>query len=198
MPKPKKKPQTVHLHNDVLFENITYQEKQVLDREFNNCTFRKCNLYGANFEDSVFFNCVFEQCDLSLLKVKHCSFINVQIINSKAMGVLWYDTTNPFSVKFVDSCIDYCSFYGKIAKKLQVINCQARDVDFTKSTLNESNFEGTDLLNATFYESDITQTNFVNARNYFINMYVNTVKQARFSLPEAINLLNNFDIIVEQ
>jgi fluoroquinolone resistance protein len=192
-----KKKASAYPHSGKSFENITYREKEIREREFNDCRFYKCDLYGANFEDSVFSNCLFENCDLSLVKLKHCSFINVHILNSKAMGILWHETTNPFSVKFTETCIDYSSFYGRVLKKLQVINCQARDVDFTKCNLTEANFEGTDLAKTTFYETDITKANFVNARNYFINMYVNAVKQAKFSMPEAIALLNNFDIIIE-
>lgn len=197
MPINTKKNGTQDVYSRTLFENVNYQDKEPPGREFNECKFHKCNLYGANFEGAIFHDCVFDGCDLSLMKVKHASFVNITITHSKAIGILWYEATNLFNLKITQSGIDFSSFFGKSLKKINITDCKAHEVDFTQCNLTEANFEGTDLLNAVFRETDISKANFVNARNYFIPLQLNTAKQAKFNLPEAISLFDSFGIIIE-
>ena len=196
MPIRTKKTDRAEVISRTLFENVSYLDKEAPGREFNDCKFHKCNLYGVNFDGSIFNDCVFDGCDLSLIKVKNCSMVNIQIINSKAIGILWNETTNLISLKFSHSTLDYSSFFSKNLKKMQVKNCRAHEVDFSICNLIESDFEGTDLLNAVFRDCDISKANFVDARNYNINLQINTAKQAKFNMPEALSLFDSFGIVV--
>jgi|SRR6185437_3790956 len=192
-----KKNETNQVHSKTLFENLDYREKEAPGREFNECKFHKCNLYGTNFEGAVFHDCIFDGCDLSLLKIKNASFVNVHITNSKAIGIIWYQATNLFSLKFTHSILDFSSFYSKNLKKTVFTNCRAHEVDFTLCNLIEADFMETDLLNAVFRDCDLSKANFVDARNYNISLQINTAKQARFNLPDALSLLDSFGIVVE-
>ena len=184
-------------HEGKLFEKIQWQDKSVSGRKFIDCTFRNCQLNGLNFSDCHFADCKFEDCDLSLIKVKGSFFSRLQIIRCKAIGIHWFDVGAPFSVQFSDSNISYSSFFGKNLKKTKFKNCVAKEVDFSDCNLTEADFAGTDLESARFSNCDLTLANFKEARNYYIDIQHNKVKKTKFSLPEALRLLDAFDIEVE-
>jgi fluoroquinolone resistance protein len=184
-------------HEGKLFEKIQWQEKVVSERNFTECTFRNCQFNMLSFVDCYFTDCIFEDCDLSLMKVKTSYFSRLQIIRCKAIGIHWFDTGKPFSVEFIDSNISYSSFFGKPLKKTKFKNCVAKEVDFSECILIEADFSGTDLEGARFSNTDLSHANFKEARNYFIDVQFNKVKKAKFSLPEALKLLDAFDIEVE-
>jgi uncharacterized protein YjbI with pentapeptide repeats len=73
----------------------------------------------------------------------------------------------------------------------------ARHLDFEGADLTRADFAEADLEMTRFSHCDLTEANFVRASNYQINAAENTLHQARFSLPEAVNLLYSLDIVVE-
>ncbi len=97
---------------------------------------------------------------------------------------------------FTNRRIGYTSFYGKNYNKTQRINCIADEVDINNFNLSKSNFAGTDLMNAIFNNTDLTQANLVGAPNYKISSKVNKIKKAKCSLPESLSFLYNVDIIL--
>jgi len=184
-------------HDGKLFEKIQFQEKVVAGRKFTDCNFKNCQLNMLSFVDCYFTDCVFDGCDLSLMKVKGSFFNRVQISGCKAIGINWFDTGTPFSVNFSDSNISYSSFFGKAPKKIKIKNCVAKEVDFSECNLTEADFTGTDLESSRFTNCDLSLANFKEARNYNIDLLDNKVRKTKFSLPEALSLLNPFDIIIE-
>tara|TARA_B100001094_G_scaffold119246_1_gene114977 strand:+ start:1277 stop:1501 length:225 start_codon:yes stop_codon:yes gene_type:complete len=72
-----------------------------------------------------------------------------------------------------------------------------RGVDFSDSDLYASLFRSSDLQGARFSSSILSKCDFTDAKNYEIHLNHNRVTDAVFSFPEAINLLNGFDIRVK-
>jgi uncharacterized protein YjbI with pentapeptide repeats len=79
---------------------------------------------------------------------------------------------------------------------LQIADCVARHADFAEADLTKANFRGTDLTDARFLHTNLTEADFTGAFNYSINASLNTLKQTKFSLPEALSLLHNLDIVL--
>jgi len=181
-------------HEDKIFENISYEEMHITGRNFDNCRFYKSSLKGCVLQQCTFDKCTFEECDLSLMKFLSTSFSDVKIINCKAIGIIWADTISALSVNFDHSRISFSSFYGKQLKKSRFINCAANDVDFTGCNLSQASFTGSDLQNAKFENTDLTRADFVGAKNYRIQPGMNKIKNAKFSLPEALSFLDSLDI----
>ena len=48
-----------------------------------------------------------------------------------------------------------------------------------------------------FHNSNLCKANFIGAINYSINPLTNSLKQAKFSKPEVLALLEHFEIIIE-
>lgn len=184
-------------HQQKKFEQVTYEDQHVIDRNFTDCTFVQSALKGCVFEDCSFDRCTFIDCDLSLVKFKSTSFNGLQVIRSKAIGIRWDTVRNLRNVHFKDSLISYSSFAGKMLKKAAFIDCIADEVDFTDAVLQEANLSGTDLIHARFFNTDLTGADFSRAKNYHIDIRNNKVKNATFTLPEALQLLSSLEITIE-
>lgn len=63
--------------------------------------------------------------------------------------------------------------------------------------LKGADFSGTDLKKSTFQDCDLSKADFRGAKNYFISTESNKIKKAKFSMPEAVSLLGNLDIMIE-
>lgn len=185
-------------HYNKRFENINYEDKHLVGRYFDNCVFYKSTIKGCLFEDCNFNKCTFEETDLSLIKFKDTYVSDCSLINCKAIGVLWYDTLNPFSVQAKRSILSYSSFFGKNLKKIKLQNCIAWEVDFTGANMTSADVSGTDFMGSTFSDTDLRLANFTAAQNYHIDPAGNKIKGATFQLPAAISFLDSLGIkIVE-
>ncbi|MEI3800212.1 MULTISPECIES: pentapeptide repeat-containing protein [Chitinophaga] len=185
-------------HEHKKFEHIIWEGKTISGREFYDCHFYKCSLKECVFEECVFDKCTFEECDLSLIQFKQTSFNKVILQHSKAIGIAWHNARNALTVEFHHSRLSYCNFSGKNLKKGIFLHCQADEADFSGCNLSQADFGGTDLAGARFFETDLTQANFAGAQRYAIDVRTNKVKKAKFSLPDALSLLDGLGVeIVE-
>jgi len=69
-------------------------------------------------------------------------------------------------------------------------------VDFREADLAKTNFDGTDLSESLFLNTNLSKADFSGAKNYAISPEKNTLKGAKFSLPEAMSLLFNLDLVL--
>ena len=76
-------------------------------------------------------------------------------------------------------------------------NSIAKEVDFMEADCSDANFEGTDFEKSKFHQTNLTKANFNNAFNYAIDFNNNTLKGAKFSMPEAVSLLRGLDIVLK-
>ena len=77
-----------------------------------------------------------------------------------------------------------------------MVDCVAVDVDFREADLSQADFAGSDLSESLFVNTDLSEADLSRARNYLIDPGQNVLKGARFSMPEAMSLLYNMDIIL--
>ncbi|HUW94716.1 MAG TPA: pentapeptide repeat-containing protein, partial [Anaerolineae bacterium] len=97
---------------------------------------------------------------------------------------------------FVGCAISHSTFMGLTLPRMEVRDCVALDVDFREADLSKADFAGTDLSQSLFGNTNLSEADLSRARNYHIDPGQNTLKQARFSLPEAMSLLYSLDIIL--
>jgi uncharacterized protein YjbI with pentapeptide repeats len=77
------------------------------------------------------------------------------------------------------------------------VDCQIKNADFYNAELNGSKFKGSDLESTLFENTNLTGTDFREAKNFSIHPLMNKIKDAQFSMPEAIALLRALGIKVE-
>jgi len=187
-----------NFHQNKIFDKIIYKDVVVKDKEFSKCKFTNCDFSNITFEDCDFENCFFENCNLASLKVKYSRFSDVKFKSCKMIGIVWDEASLPFSITCEDSNISYSSFYGMKLKKMKIHKCIAHDVNFSEADMQLSRFNHTDLQNSMFLNTNLTKANFENAFNYNgIDLINGKIKKAVFSMPEALVLFRNFDIILK-
>lgn len=181
------------------FKGMDFSHQQINTKEFDNCHFIDCNLTDVSLLKCKFSECLFKNCNLSMAKVNGCSFFDVIFEDSKAIGINWtmaYWSTIKLSapLKFYKSILNDSSFLGLSLHELVMVECKAHDVDFRETDCTQADFSYTDFTNSLFNKTNLTQANFSEAINYNIDVFLNEIKRAKFSLPEAMNLLNSLDI----
>jgi len=181
------------------FKGVDLSKQKIHAKEFDNCHFIDCNLTEVNFIKCKFSECLFKNCNLSMIKVNGCSFFDVIFEDSKAIGVNWTMAHWPTiklsaPVKFYKCILNDSSFLGLSLSEMIMTECKAHDVDFREADCAQADFSYTDFTNSLFNKTNLTEANFRGATHYNIDIFLNEIKRAKFSLTEAINLLNSLEI----
>jgi uncharacterized protein YjbI with pentapeptide repeats len=184
---------------DAVFRGVSLDPGiRVVGKQFDGCRFENCSLLESAFFDCSFRDSTFEGCNLSLWNVTNTTFLDVVFRQSKLTGVDW--TVARWSavgapVTFEDHCVlDLGVFLGLTLTRAAFRDCSAHDVDFSEADLSGCDFSGTDLHGARFNRTNLTKARFETAYSYTIDLGANTVKGARFALPEAASLLRTLGV----
>jgi fluoroquinolone resistance protein len=190
------------IHEDRTFRGVTAFESEVRDVEFFNCTFERCTLPQCRFEHCTFDGCRFALCDLGVAKVRNSKVQDTTFTHCKMIGIDWTKLRPlaphvALAATFDNCTLSYSSFYGMEAPRLVILACVAHEVDFGDADLHDASLARTDLMGSTFLHTNLGGADLRGASNYAIDARHNTLAKARFSLPEAVSLLQSLDIIVE-
>ncbi|HSO26990.1 MAG TPA: pentapeptide repeat-containing protein [Anaerolineales bacterium] len=166
---------------------------------FEECSFKGCTFRENVFQAVKFRRCVFDDCDFSLAQFPETIFQALRFENCRLVGVNWaaahyskMTLHKPFD--FLNCILNYGVFIGLNLKGVGFEKCIAHEVDFSEGDLRLAVFHGTDLMGSRFNQSDLREADFSRAFNYTIDAGVNKIKQAKFSLPEAMALLSGLGI----
>lgn len=184
------------------FKRLDQSGKVVRETTFSGCTFARCIFTEGAFLACRFLECIFEDCTMKLAKVEDTTFSAVTFRRCNLLGVDWTAAnwsewaTKLHALVFEDCGLEYSVFLGLDLRKMQMKDCTAREANFAEADLSEADFAGTDLSGAVFLKTNLTKANFVGARNYTLSLLDNKTQGARFSLPEAIQLLHSLNIVL--
>jgi uncharacterized protein YjbI with pentapeptide repeats len=113
------------------------------------------------------------------------------------MGMDWTRAAELSEPAFQECQLNYSNFKLLKIPNTKMINCEAKEVDFIETDLSKGDFRQTDFENSRFSKTNLSSADFKGAKNYSIDVKGNILKKTRFSLPEALLLLNCLDIIIE-
>jgi len=164
---------------------------------FEECEFINCNYIDCKFDNCRFLNCTFNECDLSNMTPMNCQFREIKFIKSKAIGIDWTKAEKIKELSFTECLINYSNFRLLKVPETKIIKCEAKEIDFIETDMNSGNFTDTDFENSVFFKTNLTKADFRGATNYSVDINTCNLKEAKFSLPEALSLLSNLDIIIE-
>jgi uncharacterized protein YjbI with pentapeptide repeats len=191
-----------HVHYaDEAFKEVRVEHMELVSSEFYDCVFLHSSFAESVFRRCRFVNCVFRECDLSVIKMPASRFTSTRFESSKLIGVNWTEAHWPKSglanpVSFSKCALSHSTFIGLSLPSIQIRDCVARDVDFREADLSHADFRGTDLSESIFGKTNLSEADLSRARNYRIDPGQNTLKRAKFSLPEAMSLLHSMDIVL--
>jgi fluoroquinolone resistance protein len=184
---------------DTVFQGASLEPgTRVSGKQFDGCRFEHCSLQESAFLDCSFRDSSFDGCNLSMWNVTNTTFLDVVFRQSKLTGVDWTVarwSTVGAPVTFEDHCVlDLGVFLGLTLTRAAFRDCSAHDVDFSEADLSGCDFSGTDLHGARFNRTNLAKARLETAFSYTIDLGANTVKGARFTLPEAASLLRTLGV----
>jgi uncharacterized protein YjbI with pentapeptide repeats len=182
---------------DAAFTKLQHADEVITGVEFYRCTFTSCSFFRTKFIDCDFENCTFAHCDLSLIVLQSCRLLDVSFEQSKIVGTDWTHLRQPVRFSFAGCKLDGGNFLRMALPGLRLVDSSARDCDFTEAKVVKADFSDTDFEGARFVETDLSFANFTGAHNYAIDPNRVKLKKTIFALPDAVALLNRFDIILK-
>jgi fluoroquinolone resistance protein len=171
-------------------EFIEYDDKNLDSIYFDDCTFIKCDFSKAIFYGCKFTECTFINCDLSLASLKSCTFNDVKFENCRLIGISWSSCQEPFDVTYKSCNLSQNSFHLLDLRQMKFVNSLIRDTGFEECNLERTLFETCDLELTSFIKNNLKKANFETSKNYLIDPKQNDIKDALFSLPEALSFLS--------
>lgn len=179
------------------FTGLEYTQQVVTAVIFEESVFKNCQFSETQFKRCTFRDCQFENCDLSLITVEYSSFLRSKFEGSKLIGINWAKVSRLQRIEFRDCNMSYATFMELDLQHIVMSHCLAKETTFAETNLSNANFAHTDFSDCRFVRTNLTQADFRGARNYFIPVEQNILKKTKFSLPEAVSLLDGLDIILE-
>lgn len=190
-------------YSDQTFSGLAAGAQQVEGSEFQDCVFKDCRMREAQFTGCSFKDCRFIACDLSLARVLHSRFSGCQFTDCQLLGINWSEADLPRTrlqkpFDFMRCGLNHATFIQLDLKGIRMQDCSAHNVDFSDADLSRAALCGTDFENSRFVHTDLSAADLRGASSYSISPLLNTLKQAHFSLPEALSLLYNLDILLDE
>jgi fluoroquinolone resistance protein len=184
---------------DQLFEKLDCSARTIQNKLFEGCDFKDCNFDNANLLSCKFIDCEFTHCMLNTVVLINSMFSDIVFDNSKLMGVnwalaKWSQIKLSGLINFYSCNISHSSFFGLNLSEINIQECKVHDVDFREADLSRSNLTNSDFYQASFVRTKLVAADFSGAVNYNIDIRINDVKKAIFTFPDAINLLQHFEI----
>ncbi len=168
------------------------------EAEYENCTFKQCDLSNQDLSGYKFIDCRFNNCNLSMTKLNKTTLQDVKFIECKLSGTK-FETCNPFSLSFsFEGCqLNHSSFYQLTIPKTNFTNSVMIEADFTEANLGSANFSNCNLSGAIFDRTNLDKADFRTSVAFSIHPLNNKIKKARFSSDNLMGLLHSFDIIID-
>ncbi len=181
-----------------IFKKQNYTQSKLPKGEYDNCTFVNCVFLDSDLSNVSFAECEFQDCDLSNVNLKETVFNDVNFKNCKLLGLQFNHCSDfLFSVTFKSCNLNLSSFYQVKTKGTHFDTCLLQNVDFTEADMSGSLFNNCDFKKALFDRTKIEKADFRSSYNYMIDPEINSIKKAKFSMPEVLGLLSKYNIEVK-
>lgn len=185
-------------YEDETFDTIDQNNASLAGIEFYSCIFAKSLFQHTVFKGCLFEDCTFESCNLSLATIVESKFVGISFIDSKLTGINWGGVKGIFTATFISCILNDNIFTNRSLVKFLFQDCSLQGAIFGNVNLKHAKFWGCDLEKCQFDNTDLSFSDFSTSRNYFIDTKANKLHKTKFSLPEAISLLKNLNIILTE
>ncbi len=187
---------------DNYFENITFTiENSSFDLkkslEFVECHFIGIDFSQYNLSRFKFLDCEFHECNFSNSCLKGASIRHASFIKSKLIGLNWTEATSVSTSSFSECILDYSIFHSMNLKNFIFSDCKMLEVEFSDAQLSKAILNRCMLRGTTFNKANLQEADLRGSTEYDIDVRYTNIKKAKFSMPEAMNLLNSLDIFIE-
>lgn len=189
------------------YEGETFDKLSFSGREFSGLTLVDCDFSGCVFEGCrivrcLFTECRFTDCRISDPKLDYSEAKFTILEDCRLTGVNWglLMPGNGFGEpidKLVNCRMKYNFFTEMDLRRFKFAGSVLDGCTFADCKLTESDFSDCALGGTEFFRCDLTGADFRKASGYRIDVLSCPVKRARFTLPEAADLLYSLGIKLE-
>lgn len=179
------------------FSNLSLENEELSLKVFEECEFIDCSLINCKLKKCKFLKCVFSNCSISALVPLDSRLNEVSFNGCKVIGVDWTKSQYLKDLMFTGCQLNYSSFKLLKIPQTKMVDCEAKEVDFTETDVNHGDFQKTNFEKSLFFKTNLSGCDFRGAKNYYIDVKNNNIKKAHFSLPEAMVLLKSLDISLD-
>lgn len=172
-----------------VFEGFTLVDCSFSDCVFERCTALRCVLTECRFQNCRIADLKCEYSQVKFLALEQCSLTGVN------WGLLLPSGGFGTPLERLEACrLKYCFFTGMDLRRFSFSGSALQECMFTDCRLGESDFQDCGLGGTEFFRCDLSGADFRQARDYRVDLPSCTVKGAKFSLPEAADLLCSLGI----
>lgn len=184
-------------YDDVVWDRYDFTPWDLGGSTFSRCTFLGCDFSGLRWTSTRFEDCTFRDCNLSNTVVDHTRFDGVRLEGCKLVG-LNFGAIDPLTFGLsLDRCVlRYVNFSQLRWKNALVTDCDALDSDFRGAQMVGADFRRSRFRGCRFHAADLQKADFSHCEGYDLDVRTENLRKAKFSLPEALNLLSPFDLEV--
>ena len=183
------------------FSKVDLHGETIKNAEFEECTFVSCDFSESTFRSCSFIDCRFENCNLSVMKLTDSKISGCEFISSKMIAIDWtmcdwksFLLTEP--MRFKQCLLNDSNFFGLTQDRIEMIECNAKDMDFRSGSFKNANFSKSDFKSALFGNTNLEYANFTDATNTNIDLKNNSIKGTIFNRFEALYLLESMGIVL--
>jgi fluoroquinolone resistance protein len=170
---------------------------------------------SCDFADCVFVDCSFTKCELDHTTLNECRFVRCEITGLRSVSssvqsldfedcrlqeIEWAPLLSsgafPDPIHTLKDCsLKYNTFTEMNFNRFDFSNGnEIVGSMFAKCEMQLVNLKGTELHETEFYQCDLRKADFRDATGYKVDILGSRLKDAKFSLPEAVNLLADLKI----
>jgi uncharacterized protein YjbI with pentapeptide repeats len=186
--------------NQDSYEMVTFRAcafQKVTGVSFANCIFEQCLLDNSEVKNCTFEHCSFAKSSGNMSKFIDSSFLAVSFTDCSFVGADFTKLKSllPITFSATRSNFTYATF-ASVKIQAQFCHCNIKDADFTETLLKKSSFLFCNLEKTIFTRSDVSECDFRGAKNYFLDISSVNLKNAIFSQPDVMNLLDSIPVKV--
>ena len=167
-------------------------ERYCEGERFADLSFTEEAFEDCDFTDCVFVDCSFTKCELDHTTLNECKFVRCEIEWAPLMS----NGAFPDPIHTLKECsLKYNTFTEMNFNRFDFSDGnEIVGSMFAKCEMQLANFKGVELHETEFYQCDLRKADFRDAAGYRVDILGSRLKDAKFSLPEAVNLLADLKI----
>ncbi len=165
--------------------------------ELSGYEFNELNLTDTKLKSAIFLECKFTKCNLSNVSLMNVVLKAVQFEDCNLLGVNWTEIRKGGDFGFSNCKLDFGCFQSIDLRNFKFENCSIREADFSGANLTKASFNNSELSGTSFANVNIEKADFRRARNYFIDPKFAKIKEAKFSIPEVLVLIQALGAEIE-
>ena len=182
------------------FADLSFTEEAFEDCDFTDCVFVDCSFTKCELDHTTLNECKFVRCEITGLRSTHSSVQSLDFEDCRLNEIEWAPLMSNGAFPDPIHTLKECSLKYNTFTEMNFNRFDFSDGNeivgsmFAKCEMQLANFKGVELHETEFYQCDLRKADFRDAAGYRVDILGSRLKDAKFSLPEAVNLLADLKI----